>query len=175
MPDYHGSRLIELSPDDVFAFVSDVRTLPAYLPTVKEAVPLADGRVRIEGRRGDQPFTDDGFVAIDQNRRRMEWRADELNYQGWLQVGEENGLSRVNIHLSFQPEKIPEADQLIVDEPLRDRKPALGREADGDLISISLDNALRSLHDLLEGRGGKRVLTKEPIPEIPAEEQERPW
>lgn len=167
--------MIELSPDEVFAFVSDVRNLPAYVPTVREATPLPNGRVRIAGRRGEREFVDDGFLKIDEDRRRMEWRADEIDYSGWLQVGDEDGFARIFVHLSFIPEKIPEANAVVPDETVRDQKPILGRDVDDDPISISLDSALRSLHDLLEGRGGKRVLTKEPLPQIPPEEQEHPW
>jgi hypothetical protein len=175
MPEYQGSKLIELSPDEVFAFVSDVRMLPAYVPTVREATPLPEGRVRVAGQRGEQEFVDDGFVKIDEDRRRMEWRADEANYNGWLQVGDEDGLARVLVHLSFMPEKVPEADPIVRDEVVRDQKPVLGRDIDDDPISVSLDGALRSLHDLMIGRGGKRVLTKEPLPQIPPDEQEHPW
>ncbi|MEA2511026.1 MAG: hypothetical protein QOJ59_513 [Thermomicrobiales bacterium] len=164
MPDYEGSRLIELPPTDVFQFLSDVRSLPAYVPTVQSVRPLPEGRVHVEGQRRGVPFVDDGFLKIDEDRRRMEWQADELNYRGWLEVGDENGLARVRVHLWFGIEKIAEADQVIVDEPVRDEKPVLGRHEDNP-ISISLDAALRSLHDLLEGRGGKR-----PVPGLdPAE------
>ena len=174
MPEYQGSRLIQLSPDEVFAFVSDVRNLPAFVPTVREATPMPSGRVRVTGRRGAQEYADDGPVTIDVDRRRMEWRADELDYSGWLQVSDEDGQSRVFVHLSFRPEKIPEADASIRDEQLRDQKPVRGREFGNDPISTSLDSALRALHDVLEGRGGKRVLTREPLPQIPSEEQELP-
>jgi hypothetical protein len=165
MPEYEGSRLIALSPDEVFEFVSDVRTLPAYVPTVQSAEPQPEGRVRVEGSMGNVHYVDDGFLKINEDRRRMEWSADELNYRGWLEVGDENGLARVRVHLSFGVEKIPPADQLVPDEPLRDDRPVLGRD-ENDPISMSLDSALRSLHDLLEGRGGKRP---EPLP-IPESE-----
>jgi hypothetical protein len=107
MPEYQGSRLIEAAPDDVFAFVSDIRNLPAYVSTVRSASPLPRGRVRVEGRSGEATYVDDGFIKIDEDRRQMEWRADEFNYRGWLEVSDEDGLSRVFVHLAFGVGKIP--------------------------------------------------------------------
>jgi Polyketide cyclase / dehydrase and lipid transport len=156
MPDYEGSRLIKVAPGDVFWFVADVRNLPAYVPTVRSASPLPRGRVRVEGQAGEAAYVDDGFLKIDEDRRRLEWRADERNYRGWLEVSDEDGLSRVFVHLTFGVEKIPPADPVVPDEPVRDDKPVLGRDIDDDPISASLDAALDSLHDLIEGRGGKR-------------------
>jgi hypothetical protein len=168
MPEYEGSRLIQIPPSEVFSFVADVRNLQGYVPTVRSAEPLPNGRVRVAGVKGQTQYVDDGSLKIDEDRRRVEWQADERNYRGWLEVGDEDGLARIFVHLSFSPEKIPEADPLVPDEPLREDKPVLGRNADDDPISVSLDAALRSLHDILEGRGGKRVTPGEPYAESAA-------
>jgi hypothetical protein len=156
MPEYAGSRLIKAAPDDVFAFVADVRNLPDYVPTVESASPLPRGRVRVEGRSGQTAYVDDGFLKIEEGRRRLEWRADERDYLGWLEVSDEDGLSRVFVRLTFGVEKIPSAEPLVPDEPVRGDKPIRGRHVHDDPISRSLDAALDALHDLIEGRGGKR-------------------
>jgi hypothetical protein len=155
MPEYEANRLIDVEPDEVFRFVSDIGNLPLYVPTVDSASTLPGGRVRVEGRLGDVDYADDGFLKIDEDRRRIEWRADERNYRGWLEVGDEDGRSRVRVHLVFGSEKIDVADAAGADEPLRDERPVFGPGA-GDPISLGLEATLDSLHDLLLGRGGKR-------------------
>ncbi len=49
MPEYEHSQTIQASPDAVFAFVSQVRNLPQYLPTIKAAEPQGPERVVVHG------------------------------------------------------------------------------------------------------------------------------
>ncbi|HEU0114767.1 MAG TPA: SRPBCC family protein [Thermomicrobiales bacterium] len=158
MPEYEASRRIDARPDDVFAFVADIGNLPDYVPSVRAATRLPDGRVRVAGRIGQTDYADDGFLKVDPERRRLEWRADEDDYHGSLTVSDEITHSRVWVRLAFGIEKIDAAVRSVPDEAVRRPEPTLGPGAH-DPISTSLEAALDSLHDLLQGRGGKRDIT----------------
>ena len=158
MPDYEASRRIDAEPDDVFAFVSNIGNLPDWLPSVRSASALPDDRVRVQGRIGQTDYADDGVLKIDPQRRRLEWRADEEDYNGSLTVSDEIDHSRVWVRLAFGINKIDAARPSVPNEEVRRDQPELGPGA-ADPISTSLEAALDSLHDILQGRGGKRDVT----------------
>lgn len=141
MAEYERSRLIQASPDDVFAFVADVANLPTYVPTVTAVDPQDGDRVRIHGAIHGRDFADDGWFHVEDGRRRVEWGTDEHDYGGWLSVAGDNGGTQVVAHLSLAPFVTPS-----------------GAPITGELtgtIEESLEAALDSLRNLLEGRGGK--------------------
>jgi Polyketide cyclase / dehydrase and lipid transport len=158
MPDYEASRRIAAEPDDVYAFVSNIGNLPDWVPSVRAATTLPDHRVRVQGRIGHTDYSNDGFLETDPQRRRLAWRADEDNYHGSLTVSDEITHSRVWVRLSFGIDKIDAAKPSVPNEAVRRDEPELGPGA-ADPISTSLEAALDSLHDILEGRGGKRNVT----------------
>src|SRR5687768_15817452 len=94
MVEYERSRVVQASPDDVFAFVSDPSNLATFLPTVDTVEPQAEGRVEVHGEVRGRTYEDDGWFQVDAARRRIEWGADERTYSGWLTVAEENGGRR---------------------------------------------------------------------------------
>jgi hypothetical protein len=144
MAEYERSRLVQASPDDVFAFVSDASNLATFLPTVDMVEPQPEGRVEVHGEVGGRTYEDDGWFRVDEARRRIEWGADEGTYSGWLTVADENGGAQVVAHLSFAPYVTATG------------RPITGElEADPDPIEQSLEAALDSLRNLMEGRGGK--------------------
>ncbi len=144
MAEYERSRLVQASPDDVFAFVSDVRNMASFVPTVDSVESQAEGRVEVHGEVRGQTYEDDGWFRVDQTRRRIEWGADERTYSGWLTVAGEDGGAQVVAHLSFAPYVTP-SGRPISGEP----------EDEPDPIEQSLEAALDSLRNLMEGRGGK--------------------
>ena len=144
MPEFERSRLIQASPDDVFAFVADVRTLPTYVMTVHDVEVPAEGRIRIRGEARGRRFDDDGYVKADPDRRLLEWGADEADYRGRLTVGPAaDGASRVIVRLSF----FQSSDEL--------REVRAASEAERP-VEAALEAALDSLKDILEGTGGKK-------------------
>jgi len=147
MAEYEQSRLVQASPDDVFAFVSDASNLATFLPTVDMVEPPAEGRVEVHGEARGRTYEDDGWFRVDEARRRIEWGSDERTYSGWLTVSEENGGAQVVAHLSFAPYVTATG------------RPITGElEVNPDSIEQSLEAALDSLRNLLEGRGGKEEL-----------------
>lgn len=60
--EYVQSMTIHASPDMIFAFVSDVRNLPSYLPTTKEAAPQDGERVWVHGSAHGHEYEADGFL-----------------------------------------------------------------------------------------------------------------
>jgi hypothetical protein len=142
--EYERSRLVQAPEDDVFAFVADVRNLPTYVPTVDAVDPAERGHVRIRGAIGGRRFEDEGSFHVDQARRRIEWSAPDHEYSGWLTVAADNGGSQVVAHLSVPPHFTSTG------------RPIAGELAEEpDSIEESLEAALDSLRNLMEGRGGK--------------------
>lgn len=144
MAEYERSRWVQAAPDDVFAFVSNPSNLATILPTVRAVEPEAEDRVVVRGTTGNTPYEDDGWFHVDADRRRLEWGADEETYSGWMTVSGEDGGSQVVAHLSFAPYVTPSG------------RPITGEPAiDPDPVEESLEAALDSLRNLMEGRGGK--------------------
>lgn len=143
MPEYEYTQTINASPDEVYAFVSNVENLPQYLPTTKSAQPQGEGRVRVQGEANGHQYDSDGTFTADAALRRLEWSADEANrYAGWLAITGHDSTSQVTVHLTFGTEMdLP--DRIEENSP-SDRPIQEGMEA-----------ALRSIRNIVEGQGGK--------------------
>lgn len=142
--EYQGTRTIQASPDEVFAFVSDVRNLPRYLPTTQRAEPQ-DGE-RVEGEAQGHHYQADGHFHQDPQNRRLEWGSDgEINYSGTLEVRPGgDSASEVRVHLRFEPDPQRAPNQ---DMP--------GQAPSDNQIQEGIDKALESIQNFVEGRGGK--------------------
>jgi uncharacterized protein YndB with AHSA1/START domain len=111
--EYEQSRSIDAPPQEVFVWLSDVGNLPKYLPPVVDSSvegPSAEGipgqriRTKLEyPGEGGGTFDAEGYLAVDERERRMEWGAEEgRDYSGWLTVADRGeGGSEVVVHLSF--------------------------------------------------------------------------
>jgi len=142
--EYERSRLIQVAPDAVFDYISDVGNLPSYLPTLRHAESQGEDRVRLDVEVQGHKHSADGYLRADDTKRRLEWGSDPNDYSGWMTVSDEDGQSRVIVHLSFAersgyPERIEEGSS----QP--------------DPIDTGLDASLDSIKNILEGRGGKVV------------------
>ena len=84
MAEYERSRLVQASPDDVFAFVSDANNLATILPTVETVERQAEDRVEVHGEVRGRTYEDDGWFRVDEARRRIEWGADEAYLFGMV-------------------------------------------------------------------------------------------
>ena len=141
MGDYESSLSMGAGAQDVFDFVTDVRNLPKYLPTTKDAQPQGSDRVRVQGEAQGHRYDSDGYLRSDPDAMRLEWGADEGYYSGWMQIEPEDQGSSVTVHISLKG-KPPGADP--------DNAP------DPDDIREGLRKGLESIRNHVEGIGGKK-------------------
>ncbi|MEF2277907.1 SRPBCC family protein [Deinococcus sp. YIM 134068] len=144
--EYQGTRRIQATPDEVFAFVSDVRNLPKYLPTTKSAEPQDGERVEVEGEAQGHAYHADGHFRQDAEGHRLEWGSDgEINYSGTLEVKPDGDSgSEVTVKLRFDP-----------DPQSAPNKDMPGPAPSDSQIQEGIDKALESIQNFVEGRGGK--------------------
>ena len=146
MPEYEHSQTIQASPDAVFAFVSQVRNLPQYLPTIKAAEPQGPERVMVHGEARGRQYDNDGHFRADEAGRRLEWGSDRPDtYSGWQTVADADGAggdSQVTVQLTFGPQsRTPET----IEREEGSQRP----------IQEGLEAALQSIRNTVEGQGGK--------------------
>ncbi len=161
MTEYEQSQAIDAPPDEVFAWLKDVGNLPAYLPPVTDASvegPSAEGspgqRIRstLEYPGGEGSFDAEGYLAVDDRERRMEWGAEGgRDYSGWLTVGNHGGSgSEVIVHLSF--------GERSVEPEIREQS-----EGDRDPLEEGIAATLESIRRQIEEGSGK--VQPPPLPE----------
>jgi hypothetical protein len=104
MSEYEQSLAIQASPQAVFEFVSSVQNLPRFMPTTQHAQALGGEQVRVEGEVKGHQYAADGQFHVDPSAQRLEWKADEGYYSGWLQVRPtgDGTASEVTIHIALQ-------------------------------------------------------------------------
>lgn len=100
--EFEQSTTVEASRERVYAFVSEVRNLPKYLPTTNSAEPQQGERVRVQGEAEGHKYDSDGYFRKDEANHRLEWGADEHYYSGWLEVSGNGDSSDVTVHLTFK-------------------------------------------------------------------------
>jgi uncharacterized protein YndB with AHSA1/START domain len=160
--EYEQSQTIDAPPEEVFAWLSEVGNLPEYLPPVVASSvegPSAEG---VPGRRirttleypgeGGGTFEAEGYLAVDEQERRMEWGAEAgRDYSGWLTVGNHGeGGSEVVVHLSFGERSV---------EPEMQEQAPEGRDPLAEGISATLESIRRQLEE------GSGKVEAPPLPE----------
>ena len=138
MPDYERSLTMRARPDDVLAFVSDIRNMPRYMPTTKQAEDAGPERVHVAGEANGHPYDAEGYLRRKDGG--LEWGADEGGYSGWLKVRPEGDSTAVTIGISLRGVP-PGAD------------PA--QTPSDDDINEGLRKGLESIKNQVEGTGGK--------------------
>jgi len=101
MSEFEHSMPIDASPDEVYAFVSQVENLPRYLPATLSAQPQQGERVRVQGEVQSRAYDTDSFFVLERDHYRIEWGVNEGYYAGWLQVNGQGDYSTLTVHLSF--------------------------------------------------------------------------
>ncbi len=144
MSSFEQSQTVGAAPDAVFAFVSDVRNLPKYMPTTHSAEPQEGERVRVKGEAQGHAYDSDGYFRVDKSARRMEWGSDgEMNYSGWLRVEEAGSdASQVTVHISMSPP--PEMVDAMKEQGGHDK-----------VVNDGIQKSLQSIANIMEGKGGK--------------------
>jgi hypothetical protein len=150
MKEYEQTQTIAASANEAFTWLSDVSNLPKYLPPVVGASIVGPAAEGVPGRRvratleypgeGGGTFAAEGYLAVDENRRRMEWGAEvERDYSGWLEVAEgADGESQVTVHLNF--------GERSVEPEMREQTPE-GRDPLAEGISATLESIRRQIEE----------------------------
>lgn len=139
MPSYQQTIQIPVQPRQVFDFVADVRNLPNYLPTTRDAQSQGDERVRVQGEAKGHAYDADGYLRCDRQQMRLEWGADEGHYAGWLQIDAQGDRSTVTVNLEFH-ESVERPD---------------ARAPNEQDVRAGLNAALESIRRQVLGEGGK--------------------
>lgn len=153
MKEYEQTQTIEAPPEEVFAWLSDIDNLPRYLPPVTgasivgpsdEGVPGQRIRTTLEYGEGEGTFDSEGYLAVDEGRRRMEWGAEvQRDYSGWLEVaGGAEGQSQVTVHLNF--------GERSVESEIREQT-----SEDHDPLAEGISATLESIRRQIEEGAGK--------------------
>ncbi len=149
MSEFEHRITVDMPADRVFDFLSEIKNMPRYLPTVRKAEPQGPDRVRMHGVAANHAYDNDGYYRVIKEQLRMEWGSDGENlYRGWLRVipghdQSKESSAEVVVHLSF--------------EPNADLAKGLEKQT-GDrdqTIDSGLANALQSIKNLCEGSGEK--------------------
>ncbi len=148
MSEYEQTQAIEVPPEEAFAWLSDVGNLPEYLPPVTHASlqgpsegdnPGQKVRTTLQYPGGDGSFDAEGYLAVDEGRRRMEWGAEAgRDYSGWLEVAADGQGSLVTVHLSF--------GERSVEPEMREETPE-GEDPLAEGISATLESIRRQLEE----------------------------
>ena len=148
MPEYTDRVEVSASPEAVFRFVSDIKNLPKYLPTVQGAHPQPDERVAVDGKANGHAYNSDGYFKVDQAARTMTWGSDgENDYSGKMSVSGQGDGSVVSCSLQFTPTG-----------PIKE---SMERNQGGPSAAMTdgLRASLASIKAICEGTGGKHEST----------------
>jgi len=106
MGEYTGRIEIARPPGEVFAFLSDLRNMPHYLPTVSHVGRLGHhddhADVAVEGEAGGHHYHNDGWMKAEPETHRMSWGSHTLaDYHGMLAVTASGAGSIVDLNLTI--------------------------------------------------------------------------
>ncbi len=139
MAEYKHTIRIPVQPQQIFDFVSDVRNLPQYLPTTRDAQSQGGERVRVQGEAKGHRYDADGYLKCDPDAMRLTWGADEGYYSGWLQIEPQADQSNVTVCLDFKA--YPGEGE--------------GHQPSAEDIHAGIVSALESIRNAVERQGGK--------------------
>jgi uncharacterized membrane protein len=149
--EFEQSIGVAASAEQIFNFLADVRNVPQYLPTVKNAQPQQGERIRTQGQVGEHSYDSDGHFRIDQESRRIEWGSDgENDYGGWMQVQDQgSNQAQVTVHIHYAP--APEMAQ-----KMAEKSPGHSFEA---AMNEGIGKTLESIKRICEGQGSKQEIS----------------
>jgi len=151
MGEYTGRIEIDRPAAEVFAFLSDIRNMPRYLPTVRQVTAEGTNRVAVEGEAEGHAYRDEGSLRVLAEARRMEWSADKhSDYHGRLEVRDGPGSgSTVELRLEVDPP--PE-----VARRMQERHGNVGHA-----MRIAVERTLGSIKACCEGAAGAEPSNKD--------------
>ncbi|MCU0552193.1 MAG: SRPBCC family protein [Leptolyngbya sp. Prado105] len=148
--DFEQSIQVNAQADNIFQYLSDVRNVPQYLPTVTNAQPQSGERIRTQGHAGDHEYDSDGHFRIDQQRKRLEWGSDgENEYGGWMEVKGNGNQSEVKVHIHYAPSSETK-------QHMEEQSPQHSFES---AMNEGIGKTLKSIKQICEGTGGKEEIS----------------
>ncbi len=148
--DFEQSTTVNAPADRIFEYLSDVRNVPQYLPTVTHAEPQSEGRIRTQGHAGDREYDSDGHFHVDQQRKRLEWGSDgENEYGGWMEVSGTGDQSEVKVHIHYAP-------PAEMKQRMEEQSPQHSFES---AMNEGIGKTLESIKRICEGTGGKQEIS----------------
>ncbi|MBX6375015.1 MAG: SRPBCC family protein [Acetobacteraceae bacterium] len=156
-PERTGQIEIARSAEEVFAFVADVRNLPAFLSGMRTAAPLDTERVAVEGAQGGRRYRAEGWMRVDREALSMEWSTlpgSERSCAGTLRVVPIGGAdatgpaaARSRLELRLRLGQRPTASAGAAAAGMR----AQGRGQAGRTVEEAIAQTLASIRSLCEG------------------------
>lgn len=148
--EFEQSIIVAAPADGIFEFLADVRNVPQYLPTVKNAQPQQGDRIRTQGQSGDYSYDSDGHFRVNPTEQHLEWGSDgENDYGGWMRVQSSGeAQAQVTVHIHFAPR--PEMAQKMAEQ-----SPGHSFEA---AMNEGITKTLESIKRICEGQGGKEEI-----------------
>lgn len=109
MPEIERSIEVDAPPERVFAYLRDVRHLPAFFEHMTHAEPAGPGEVRVEADIFGDGVGGEAGWEVDEDARTIAWRSERpgSDYHGWLAVAERRDGSEVRLGLHMHH---PDAD-----------------------------------------------------------------
>ncbi|MFI6789953.1 SRPBCC family protein [Nonomuraea sp. NPDC050383] len=97
--EYHATREVAALAEVVYNTAGDLDRLRRWLPAGVTAEHLEDGLVLVRWRLGGRQGETRCALSTDDERLRVEWRAQDVpEVGGWLEVGQAGaGASRVEV------------------------------------------------------------------------------
>ncbi|PRH77816.1 SRPBCC family protein [Streptomyces solincola] len=107
MGDYDNSITVAVPPARLFAYLSDVKNLPHYMPRLTSARPEGGDRVTVTAHidppdAPEQDVTSEAWIRVVEEGKSLEWGAPgPHDYHGRLHVapGDSDGSSRLSVEL----------------------------------------------------------------------------
>ncbi|MDT7743355.1 MAG: hypothetical protein QOE59_2433 [Actinomycetota bacterium] len=101
MADFTSTTTVDASPEDLFAFLSDVGNLPRYFARMKTAEPAEGNAVRTSAELPDGSHVEgEAWFEVDENAQHLAWGAEgSSDYHGDLDVRPDERGAVVEVHL----------------------------------------------------------------------------
>ncbi|MGW3865664.1 SRPBCC family protein [Streptomyces sp. NPDC005047] len=133
MGDYDNAITVNVPPGRLFAYLSDVENLPAYMPRLTAAHPHDGDRVTVTAHidppdAPEQDVTSEAWIHVLEDGKTLEWGVPgPHDYHGRLHIGEgpSEASSRLKVELHTQ-------------------------RAEGGHINEGLQEALQGIRDAVE-------------------------
>lgn len=101
MADFTSTTTVDASPDDLFAFLSDVGNLPRYFARMTSAEPGEGNEVRTSAQLPDGSHVEGtAWFEVDTGQQHIAWGSEgSHDYHGYLDVRPAEHGATVEVHI----------------------------------------------------------------------------